>query len=250
MDTITQVVLYVIVAVLASLFTYVFSIRTTKKSRLYDAKMKAYGDVVGLYQEALIGLDNLSTLQDVDASEKDGFLPNFINLLGELSGLGDTATLTMISDQSKFSKSLKQMGEVQFIESLRSKATILNSDNIARSLKEVRLRAGQLALVKPTDAVKQGLNRIQELFASGGIAIFQKAFERYPEVFGEIDIPDELRAKVLTPEKWREQVGAALQGLVNAMRADLDNTLSIIARRKDKTEKRERKGFRSGLNSR
>ena len=111
---------------MAAFITYVFLVRTTRKGKLFDAKLKAYGDVLGHFQEILISIDNLSTLQDYDASDGDSFLPNAINLASELSALGDIDTLTTISDQKEIAESLKEKGPQVFIEELRSRAIILN----------------------------------------------------------------------------------------------------------------------------
>lgn len=225
MDAPYDVLSYVAVGVLAAVITYLFSVRTTRKGELYDAKMKAYGEVVGLYQEVFVGLDNLANLQEVDASDKDALLPNLINLASELSGLGDTDTLSSFTDTGKTSKSIKRLGEKQFVESLRSRASILNSRNIADSMKEVRFRAGQLALVRPSDSVKEGLNRVNASIAMGGQIIFLRAVDMNRKVFEDIEIPQRMKDSAVTPDKWREQVTGAIGGLVNAMISDLDATL-------------------------
>ena len=225
MDVPYEVLSYAVVAVLAAGFTYLFSVRTTRKGKLYDAKMKAYGEVVGLFQEVLIGLDNLSKLQEVNASDTEAFMPNLINLTSELSGLGDSETLNAFVDPERLAKTIKQKGEAQFIENLRSRASILNSRSIADNMKGVRFRAGQLALVKPSDSVKEGLNRVSATIASGGQTIFLQAIDKYPGFSDEIEMPPNLREGALTPEKWREQVGEAIGSLVKAMISDLEKTL-------------------------
>lgn len=215
----------IIAAIIAALLTYYFSVKASRKGKLYEARLKGYGDVIGLFNGILVSLSNLIRLQEINPSDIDATLPNMINLSSELSGLGDIETLSTFSDSTLFAKSIQEKGERKFIESLHARAILLNSKEIASNMKEVVLRASHLTLVTPSSLVKERLGKIQEMIAIGGAIFLNNIIQKQPEALSEIVIPEAFKKQVKTPQEWIKMSEEAFTDLVNAMRDDLSNTL-------------------------
>ncbi len=217
----TAIIVAVIAAILAASLTYYYSLRLTRKAKVHDAKLEAYGKIVGLYQEALLSMDNMIGLQEINARDEESFLPNLMNLVSELSKLGDTEALIMVTDSKASAKSLKEKGPGLFIETLQARAILVNSVNMANSFREARMRIGEMLLVSPPESVRGSLREVKDTLAYGAMILLKGGLEKYQDLFADIDIPSEAR----TPDQWRKDVERVMNKTIEAMKADLDLTL-------------------------
>lgn len=224
----TQLASYALAAVIAAGITYYFSVRTTKKGKLFDAKLEVYSEILGHYQQALDDLDSISNLQDQAKLDLDdeGIVANILMLSTELTGLADTESLMLLSDPKRFAESLKEDGAEPLIQKLQLRAMTLFSTRFVKNILEVKFRQGKLTLVNPNERVIKALDGVEKTTVRGAYVILGKVVKDNPELFSHIMFPKEVEKVKTEPRDRAEEIRNSLKGLASAMREDLGKTIS------------------------
>jgi len=224
----TQLASYALAAVIAAGVTYYFSVRTTKKGKLFDAKLEVYSDILGHYQQALDDLDSISNMQDQAKMDLDdeGVVANIMMLSTELTGLGDLESLLLLSDPKRFAESLKDEGAEPLIQKLQLRAMTLFSARFVKNILEVKFRQGRLALVKPNERVMKALGGVDKTTTSGAYVVLGKVVKSNPELFSQIVFPKEIEKVKAEPRERAKEIRDSLTELASAMRKDLGETIS------------------------
>lgn len=220
----------VVVAVLASSFTYLYSIKVTRKSRLYDARLKLYGEFLGRYQAALGSIERILQLQEMDLTKKavsgnTAFVTRAMLLISELAYAGDSEIPALATDPHELANRVDKKGEVEFLEELRSRAIMLHSQEILRHFSSLRFMAGQLALVTDTGVMSDAMRRVNAVLATGFGKMLGNVAARYPEFFKEFEFGPELATYAKSHEDWLKEVQDVVDALVVNMEMELKRTL-------------------------
>lgn len=230
MDDWMWLLLSVIVAISASSVTYFYSVRVTRKSRLYDARLKLYGDYIGLYQEALGSLERIMHMQEMDLSkealsDETHSLSCMMILLSELTYAGDSESASLVCDPQSFVASVEEQGEAQFLENLRTRAIMLHTRTMLRHFTDIRFRAGQLALITEIPLIVSCINDVNNVLAAGFGKLLANTASKYPELFEKTGFGEGLTDKATSREEWAKHVSFVLEGLLVNMQMELKRTL-------------------------
>lgn len=222
--------LSIVIASVASSITYLYSLRVSKKGKLWDARFRLYGEYIGEYQEALGSIERIIELQELDLSEKalsdeSCAVRSMMTLLSELSYAGDAEIVSLVSDPEVFVRAVNEKGECQFMENLRNRAILLHNEAILRHFANLRLKAGHLAFVTDTQVIADGIKKVNEVLAAGLGTMVANVANRFPELFTATDWGNELRKMGKNKEEWAKEVGVVLNALLTDMKAELQKTL-------------------------
>jgi hypothetical protein len=217
----------VLIAVLASSLTYIYSVKTTTKSLLFGAKLNAYGAVIALYFDIFDNLEKILYLEEIDASKEDRASTNIWNIQAELYGLGDSETLLSMMDTDSRTRENEETGAAKHAERLQMRAIILSSKNVTRCYKEVRIAESRLSLVGPGKDVKDATDRAHKIIVSCGGVLLRNIAAEHPKFFGGIDLSDIQGVNIVSRLEWKMDAEIALVELTRTMKMDLIHTVRI-----------------------
>lgn len=217
-------------AVLASSLTYAYSIRVTRKSRLYEARLKLYSDFLGRYQQALTGVDKILQLKQLDLLRPDNSDESWIAnktslLINELVYAGDSEVSSYATDIGELTRRIRAKGEEKFLEELRARAIAFHSNAIQRVFTDIQFMTGQLALVTQTGVMPDCIKSVTNLIRSGyGIVLGNDAV-RNLEQFKENNLAVGFASLAKSREEWLKEVDLAIECLMVNVRHELEKTL-------------------------
>lgn len=214
----------VVSAAISAMLVYVFAVRSTRKSKLFDAKLEAYSTFAGAFQKELETFEQTLALLGLNDPQKATRL-DVVQLGAELIKMGDTeSNERMTQDYEKGGNTLASESCRKTYRDYLNRAGVNCNRKLIEGMRELNLIAARIRIIGPSAEVASEISRAVEEMIRGGDLISTVLARKTQDQKAESNGVGE----GLTPSEsshWTEQTNDAYMRVVDAMYEDLKGTL-------------------------
>lgn len=197
---------------------YYASRNVAKRQLSYQAKLTVYADVVKHLQEALNTMSEVSAVMEIDAKDEAKFVENFTFLAGEMLESGSEEYVNYHAYSERMKESLQKESPTELLESMKNQAILLLARKTTEAMRNLKSRFSLLKLVRPSYDVEVALDKANSVMPEMLLDMFSKTAIQTKGL-------ESIVVQIGMPKDRSGDVVKTLQGLMEAMKRDLDATL-------------------------